>query len=262
MNLNLNKKSISRILAISSTTLLLFACNSPDQSAASVTPDSNAITSSGSTSITATPTPRSGSVPASTPTPTATPVATSGSYPSCVSSDTDHICIGLKIVSYESNGVPDLTEAQAVTLVNGINTVWSQCNIAFQLESFEIIDPTTVGLPYSPDWQSQTSAVRTKFTDKTRMVVIAVGPWNVSTIAVTTMPGSGLYGTVVDQQYSNNPLTVGHELGHYQGLYHVQDTSNLMSAYIGTNTKLLDSGQCSTSRSTDLSNWTAMLRKP
>ena len=264
----LNKKSISRILATSSITLLLYACNSPDQSAASVSPESTAITNGGSTSSVSTPTPaptatpRPGSTATPTPAPTATPTPPTGSYPSCVTSDANVICLGLKIVSYESNGVPDLTEAQAVTLVQGINTVWSQCSIQFQLESFEIIDPTTVGLPYSPNWSTETSAVRTKFKDNTRMVVEAVGPWSVSTIAVTTMPGSGLYGTVVDKQYSQNPLTVGHELGHYQGLYHVSDTSNLMSAYIGTNTKLLDSGQCTTARSTDNQYWTAMMRKP
>ena len=276
----MNLKSPSRLLAIALITLSFSACNSEDQSATPVAPLSAAITNGG-TSVTTTPTPVATTTPrptatpaptatprptatpvaTATPTPTATPVTT-GSYPSCVSSDTTHICIGLKIVSYESNGVPVLTEADAVTLVNGINTVWSQCNIGFQLEDFEIVDPTTLGLPYSPNWSTQTNAVREQFATKTQFLVAAVGPWNVSTIAVTMMPGSGVYGTIVDQQYSHNPLTVGHELGHYQGLYHISDDTNLMTPYISTTAKILTTSQCTTARATDPADWSAMMRKP
>jgi hypothetical protein len=151
-------------------------------------------------------------------------------------------------VSYESNNVPDYTEAQAVSLLAGINRVWSQCNVGFQLEVFQTVDPTTLGLPYSPNWETQADAIREAFKDNSRFVVVGVGPWNVSTIAVSLMPGSGLHGTIVDQQYANNPLTVGHELGHYQGLYHVSDTTNLMNPYIGTSAEILDASQCSSAR--------------
>ena len=185
------------------------------------------------------------------------------SYPSCVSSDPNHLCLGLKIVSYlDSSGVPVLTESDAITLVNGMNANWGQCNIGFQLEVFEVINPADKGLNYSPDWQTETYTIRGVFADPSRFLIAAVGPWTVSTIAVTTMPGSGVYGTVVDKQYARNPLTVGHELGHYQGLYHVDDTSNLMSAFIGSDTKALTAEQCSVSRKTDLANWSAMLRRP
>ncbi len=47
-----------------------------------------------------------------------THLQTSSGYPSCVTSDTNHICIALKVVSYlDTNSVPSITESQAVTLV-------------------------------------------------------------------------------------------------------------------------------------------------
>jgi len=186
------------------------------------------------------------------------------SYPSCVSSDTSRTCIGLKIVSYQSSsGVTDVTEAGAVTLVNSMNTVWSQCNIAFQLEVYQSVDPTTLGLPYSPNWQSQTNAVRTAFEDNTRFVYAAVGPWTGATIAVTMMPGSGIYGSIVDQQYSNNPLTVAHELGHYEGLDdESSDTTNLMSLIIEPNAETLNASECAIAHSTNQQYWSAMMRTP
>jgi hypothetical protein len=201
------------------------------------------------------------------PTVTPTPVPITGvapipviGAPSCVSSDPNHICIGLKIVSYVSNNIPILTEAQAITLVNGINTIWRQCNIAFQLETFEQSNPTTVGLSYSTDWKNDGDTVRNTYNDGSTFLVVTVGSLTGATIGVTEMPGAGSYGSLIEAAYAQNPLTVGHELGHYQGLYHVSDSTNLMNPYIGSNTSALTASQCSTARSTDQANWTAMMR--
>jgi hypothetical protein len=242
-------------IALAMITFTLTACNSQsagDTASSGITPVSAGITAGSSSS---------GS--ASSASPTATPVGTS-SYPSCVSSDPTHTCIGLKIVSYEnSDGVTDMTEAQAVTLVNGINAIYSQCNIAFQLEVYQSVNPTTLGLPYSPNWETQTDAVRTAFADKTRFVIEAVGPWTTATIAVTTMPGSGLYGSVVEQQYAKNPITVTHELSHYEGLYdESSDSNNLESLYYSPEATQLTAAQCATSESINKQYWSKMLRTP
>ncbi|MBC7396088.1 MAG: hypothetical protein H7333_01480 [Bdellovibrionales bacterium] len=187
----------------------------------------------------------------------------SHSYPSCINSDPNHICIGIKMVSYQDNaGVPVITEADTLKLVDQMNQLWSQCNIAYQLEVYRTVNPRALNLTYSPDWETESNYVREKFNDDSRFLVVAVGPWNVATIAVTMMPESGIYGTIVDKQYSHNPLTVGHELGHYQGLYHVEDTNNLMSAYIGSDTKGLTTSQCTVARNADQASWPMMMRMP
>ena len=186
---------------------------------------------------------------------------TAAGFPTCTSADSSHICIGLKLVAYENtNGVPVLTDVQAAQMVSGINTVWSQCNVGFQLEKYSAVDPTQNGLSYSPDWETDSSAIRSTYSEKNTFLVVAVGPWSDATIAVTEMPGSGPFGTLVDAQYATNPLTVGHELGHYQGLSHITDNTNLMNPYIGPKTATLTASQCATARSTDLSTWQIMMR--
>jgi len=201
-----------------------------------------------------------------TVTPTPAPPTGTSTQPikgadSCASSDPNHICIGLKLVSYEKSGVPILAQADAIKLVREISSVWSQCNIGFQLETYEQIDPTLVGLAYDSNWQSDGDAIRATFNDNTSFLVVALGKLSGATIGVTEMPGSGVYGSLIEDAYTSNSLTVGHELGHYQGLYHVTTADNLMYAYIGAHTATLTADQCTTARATDTASWQAMLRK-
>jgi hypothetical protein len=180
-----------------------------------------------------------------------------------VSGDASHICIGLKLVSLVDNttGLPSINNADANTLVSQINTVWSQCDIGFQLENYQAIDPTTVGLDYGAESENELTDLRSQFSDNKTFLVVITGPWSGTTIAWTEEGGyGGPFGTIVEDQYGHNPYTVGHELGHYQGLYHVSDDTNLMNPYIGLNTSKLTSSQCATAQQTDTADWQPMLR--
>jgi hypothetical protein len=209
--------------------------------------------------------PTTGGIPYPSPSPSGdSPDPTnSGSNPSrtCQSNDPDYQCIGLKMVSYEDNqGSTVLSEEEARTLTEELNVVWSPCKIGFQLEQYERAKPVEFGLSMNPNWRSEGSRIRSAFDDKKTMLVVSVGEFAASTIAVTQMPGSGPHGTLVESRYAKNRLTVGHELGHYMGLYHIRNTSNLMNPYIGPKTELLSESQCSIARSTNLRYWTQMMR--
>ena len=198
--------------------------------------------------------------PASTPAPPVAGATTPGAT-SCKSGDPDFQCIGLKMVSYlDDLGTAVITEEETRTLVQEMNSVWNPCKIGFQLENYQAVNPTSVGLKYDPYWQTEATSVRATFSDSQTFLVVAVGVLSSSTIAVTQMPFSSPFGTLVEKNYAHNALTVGHELGHYMGLYHYRDSSNLMNPYIGTYTGGLQAGQCSTARATNSKYWPAMLR--
>jgi hypothetical protein len=172
------------------------------------------------------------------------------------------MCLGLKLVAYVDNstGIPTINEADTQTLVSQINSVWSKCNIAFQLEDYEAVDPTRYGLSYGSDSEYELNDIRERFSTNDTFFVAVTGPWYGSTIAWTSMPGGGPFGTIVEQDYGHNAYTVGHELGHYMGLYHISNSTNLMNPYIGSNTSGLTQSQCDIARETNIEEWSAMRR--
>ena len=180
---------------------------------------------------------------------------------SCESPDPEFQCLALKIVSYENPEAPTvLQKLEADLLVEQINAVWKPCKIGFQLEQYQSINPLTLGLEYNPEWRSQASQVRATFSDNQTLLIVATGKLTSSTIAVTQMPGVAPFGVLVEDSFAKNSLTVGHELGHYMGLYHFRNTTNLMNPYIGDSTKNLTSNQCGIARSTNQREWTQMMR--
>ncbi len=200
---------------------------------------------------------------APTPTPPPAPVGAqpqpSGS--SCKSPDPEFQCIGIKMVSYlDDVGTAVISEADTLRMIQEMNSVWGTCKIGFQLETYVAVNPTTVGLKYDPYWPTEASSVRAAFSDAQTFLVVSVGTLSSSTIAVTQMPFSSPYGTLVEKDFARNALTVGHELGHYMGLYHYRDLSNLMNPYIGSNTRALSSDQCATARNANTRYWSNMMR--
>ena len=183
------------------------------------------------------------------------------SAPSCTSSDPNHQCIGLKLVSFiDASGNPVMNQEEALRLVQGINDVWRSCNIAFQLEKFSTVNPADQQLQYSPNWKTEAGKVRAAYEEAGSFLVVAVGDLGGSTIAVTQMPGNGPHGVLFEKTFSKNAFTVGHELGHYQGLLHIRNKKNLMSPYIGPNTSSIQENQCAYARKTNLAYWPRMMR--
>lgn len=179
----------------------------------------------------------------------------------CVSSDPNHMCIGLKVVSYKDTGGEEvLSRSEAVGLVNGINEIWKTCNIAFQLDEYVAVDPADYGLSFGSGAQSQTGSIRQAFSNGDTFLVVVTGSWNSSYIAWTAMPGSSPYGVVATSEFGSDPITIGHELGHYQGLDHSDSSSNLLYPYISSATQNLTASQCESARQVNLSYWKAMLR--
>jgi hypothetical protein len=178
----------------------------------------------------------------------------------CHSDDPDQLCIGLKIVAYQdSAGAPALSRADADTVISGVNGIWAGCGIAFQIDAYETVKPEDYGLAYNEGSQSETPAIRQAFSDNQTFLIAVTGPWNSNYIAWAQMPGTPPYGVVIDRTYATDPLTVGHELGHYLGLDH-SVSGNLMYYQIYANADALTAEQCASAREVAQKNWAPMLR--
>lgn len=185
--------------------------------------------------------------------------------PSCVSSDANHICLAVQFVSYkDSNGTPVANESQVNTIFNTMNKLWSQCNIGFQVEKYDQVDPTQAGLTYGANSQNELDQIRNAYgTEKNMLLAVNTGPWGTSVNAWTNMPGSAPYGAIMEASIVNygGGIIYAHEFGHYLGLDHVPDQSDLMNAIIYTTSTTLTSDQCATARATATQFWSAMIRK-
>jgi hypothetical protein len=181
---------------------------------------------------------------------------------SCVDGDADKICLAIRFVTYTNNGAPAASATQAATIIHKMNSLFSQCNIGFQIQTYEQVNPADYGLAYGSASQSQTDSIRGQFEVDDRLLAVTTGPWGTAVNAWTNMPGDNVYGAIMEQSIVayGDGIIYAHEFGHYLGLDHVSDTSNLMSAIIYTSSSTLTSGQCSTARSVANSYWSRMIR--
>lgn len=184
---------------------------------------------------------------------------------SCTSGDSNKICLAVHFVTYtDSSGTPTATQNQAATIIHEMNTLWSQCDIGFQIENYDPEDPTKYGLSYGAASQNELNQIRGQFSNPNdELLGVTTGPWGTTVNAWTAMPGESVYGAVMEASIVTygNGIIYGHEFGHYLGLDHVSDTSNLMNPVIYTTSTTLTSSQCQTARDTANSYWSAMLRK-
>jgi hypothetical protein len=184
--------------------------------------------------------------------------------PSCVNSDANHICLAVHFVSYkDSSGTPVANQSQVNTIFGTMNQLWSQCNIGFQVEQYDQVDPTSAGLSYGANSQNELDQIRNTYGSPSNMMLaVNTGPWGTAVNAWTNMPGSAPYGAIMEASIVDygGGIIYAHEFGHYLGLDHVSDSSNLMNAIIATNSTALTSDQCNTARSVAPQYWSAMMR--
>jgi hypothetical protein len=257
-------KKLLSLMAPVFAAALMAGCNSSDE-AGSVSgggaqlPSGTVVDNSSST------TPPTEPADPATPTDPTPPAASGVVGPSCVSSDANKICLAVHFVTYtDSSGKPTATQDQAINIINTMNSLFGTCNIGFQIENYDPEDPTKLGLAYGAQSQNQLDQIRQAFAEPSDMLLgVTTGPWGTAVNGWTNMPGSGVYGAIVEASVVDygGGIIHAHEFGHYLGLDHVSDSSDLMSPVIYTSSTKLTSSQCQTARSTATSYWAAMVRK-
>lgn len=182
---------------------------------------------------------------------------------------TSKICIGLKYVVYDdpSTGKPVATQADAVTNLKNLDSVWAQCDIGFQIDQYSTVNPSDYGLKFNTADASELDVIRTKFVSPASLLVVTTGAWDRSgslgdtgANAWTNLPGSGPYGAVIEGAVATFSNIYAHELGHYLNLVHMPDETDLMDAIVYDSSTTLASDQCNTARATATTFWAKMLR--
>lgn len=174
---------------------------------------------------------------------------------------TDKICLGVSYVVYkDSSGKPVASPELAAANIKATNAIYAQCGIAFQIDEYQAVDPATYGLAYGAQAANQLTQIRETFGNPSSLLVAFTGPWGTTKNAWTSMPGSAPYGAIHESGVADYPNILAHELGHYLGLDHEGDTTNLLSTIIYPNSTGLSESQCNTMRATADQFWGAMKR--
>jgi len=251
--------ALKATIAITSL-LALSACNAPGQAGQAT---GQVL---GSDDVNDAPAPVPSNLP--TPAPTHTDPTPTAVGPSCHSSDATKICLSLKVVAYvDANAQTVLTEDEAIANVAGINRIWSQCGVAFEIGEFDMVNPVDKGLRYSPKDLSELGTARANYVDAKTMLIVTTGEWDRSGTlgdsganAWTSMPGGQPYGVVLEASSATYYPIIAHELGHYLNLDHVSDVSDVMNPVIYTTSTKLTASQCTAARAAAAYWWTAMYR--
>lgn len=187
---------------------------------------------------------------------------------SCQSGDRDHLCLALKYVAYKNRSdEPVVDQKEAENNVQGINQLWNQCNIAFQIESYVAASPRDYGLSPDPSDTSELTDIRNDFMDRSTLLVVTTGTWDRSgslgwtpANAWTSMPGENPVGAILEKPVGTFSNIIAHELGHYLNLDHVSDEGDLMNPVIYDNSTTLTAYQCSAARDAAQNYWRDMIR--
>ena len=203
--------------------------------------------------------------PAPTPAPTPSPTDPVSTIVGDSCENSGKTCLALHFVSYlDSSKKPTASQEQAANIIRGVNQVYAQCNLAFQIENYEAVDPTQFKLAYGAESQNQLDQIRKTFDSPvSQLLVVTTGPWGTAVNGWSNMPGDGIYGAILEASIVNygNGILYAHELGHYLGLYHLSSSGNLMNPVIYTSSTSLTQAQCQSIMTTVSDYWSEMVRK-
>lgn len=187
---------------------------------------------------------------------------TSSLGPTCAGGSAQY-CIGLNYYVFDdSSGNPIVPQSTAVSMVEQANTIWAQCNIQFQMESFQDVNASTYGVSSASASEADMTTLFTAFSSTTDFDILSFsGTVPSGADAWTEEAGSGTpYGTIMDLSCDDYSPILAHELGHWLGLEDNSDTSNLMDLVVYSSPDTLTSDQCTTAIQTIQQYWTAMVR--
>jgi hypothetical protein len=178
----------------------------------------------------------------------------------------DTITMAVKVVGLQdSNGKTTLNQESATKLLSDVSNMYSQagCKIQFNLESFTAVNAKDKGLEYNTSTMGELDKYRAAFDDGKSMLIVDTGAWDDSlhpANAWTAMPGETKMGAIFEASVANFYQIVGHELGHYLGLDHVDDSTNMMNPVIGDYSTKITADQCKTMQQTAQSALSASRR--
>lgn len=183
-------------------------------------------------------------------------IFTSAMMPAFAKADASNapITMAVKVVGFQDgSGKATLNQDSANKLMSDVSKMYSQagCNIQFKLDSFAPVNPKDKGLEYNTSSMAELDKYRAAFDDGKTLLVVDTGAWDSSmhpANAWTAMPGETKMGAIFEASVADFYQIVGHELGHYLGLDHVEDTNNMMNPVIGDNSVNITADQCNTMR--------------
>jgi hypothetical protein len=183
---------------------------------------------------------------------------TSSAMPSTLRDDSHELMVlALKFVEYRDpkSGRPVMNQIDAQKVVDGVNKIWGQCGLQVKMERYQTVAPSALShqkLNYHLSSMDELDRIRSAFDDKKDLVVINTGGWDHkkmgSANAWTAMPGDAPAGAVIEGPVARNSQIIAHELGHYLGLDHVSDPTDMMNPLIYDNSTTIYSAQCDSMR--------------
>lgn len=194
--------------------------------------------------------------------------ATRRSLPSAqeIAGGSDTLALAVHYVSFrDSSGNVVVDQAAAQKAVQSMSNYWRQCHIEFALESYESIDPSTIGARFNPANYSEIDDIRHAMQNDRTLLMVATGTWNRSgtlgnsgSNCYSSFPDDSADGLVCEQKSAAKDFMLAHEAGHWLNLRHTNDPSadgvedtnssnvsaNLMDHVVAASHDQVTAGQC------------------